>query len=98
MWVRKEMSERGERLDASVLPWQVPSGVLNLHDTPLLAAVDPYGHTMFNRQQVERQLPGEVAFLRAELDEEWHPMLDELERLMTVASDRVHRYRWFVGD
>jgi len=39
-----------------------------------------------------------VAFLREHLDEDWHPMLDELERLMAVATERVHRYLWFVGD
>ena len=62
MWVRKEMPERGERLDESPIPWKVPNAVLNLRDTPLLAAVDPYGDTMFNRPQIEKQLPREGRF------------------------------------
>jgi hypothetical protein len=40
-------------------PWKVPDGVLNLRDTPLLVAVDPYGDTVFNRFQIEQQLPKE---------------------------------------
>ena len=73
---------------------KVPGGVLNFRDTPLLLAVDPFGDTMFNRFPIERQLPREVAYLRQHtgLDE----MLDELERLMAFATERVHRYlvRW----
>ncbi|WP_332642323.1 hypothetical protein [Aeromicrobium sp.] len=98
MWVRREMPGKGERLDEGSLPWKVPQGVLNLRDTPLLVAVDPYGDTMFNRLQIERQLPREVEFVRAQLGTDWQPMLDELERLMDVATERVHRYLWFVGD
>jgi hypothetical protein len=99
MWVRKEMPERGERLDESALPWKVPQGVLNERETPLLVAVDPYGDTVFNRFQVERQLPREVALLRERLtDSHAVAMLDELERLMALATERVHRYLWFVGD
>jgi len=92
------MPERGVRIDEGALAWKVPKGVLNLRDTPLLVAVDPYGDTVFNRLQIERQLPREVAFLREELAADFHPMLDELERLMAVATDRVHRYLWFIGD
>ncbi|MEQ4205769.1 hypothetical protein [Actinopolymorpha sp. B9G3] len=98
IWVRKEMPEPGARIDEGALPWKVPQGVLNLRDTPLLVAVDPYGDTVFNRFQIERQLPREVRFLREQLDAGFQPMLDELERLMTVATERVHRYLWFVGD
>lgn len=100
MWVRKEMPERGDRIDDSgYIAWDVPSGILNLRDTPLLVAVDPYGDTVFNRFQIERQLPREVAYLRTRLtDPEQVAMLDELERLMTVATVKVHRYLWFIGD
>ena len=98
MWVRKEMPDRGERLDEGAVPWKVPEGLLNLRDTPLLVAVDPYGDTMFNRLQIERQLPREVEFVRSRLAADRQPMVDELERLMGVATERVHRYLWFVGD
>lgn len=92
--------ERGERVDDSGgIGWKVPPDVLNVLDTPLLIAVDPYGDTVFNRLQIQRQLPREVEYLRAQLTgAEVVAMLDELERLMAVATQRVHRYLWFVGD
>ena len=98
MWVRKEMPARGDRIDEGALAWKVPQGVLNFRDTPLLVAVDPYGDTVFNRFQIERQLPREVEFLREHLDLGSQPMLAELERLMAVATEHVHRYLWFIGD
>lgn len=99
MWVRKEMPERGHRLDEGSVPWRIPRSVLNLRDTPLLVGVDPYGDTVFNRFQVEQQLPREVEYLRRELEGTTErQMLDELERLMAVVTERVHRYLWFVGD
>lgn len=54
---------------------------------------------MFNRLQIERQLPREVAYLRHHLtDPAFVLMLDELERLMALATQRPHRYLWFIGD
>jgi hypothetical protein len=98
MWVRGEMPERGHRVDEGTVAWTVPSDILNRRDTPMLVGVDPYGDTVFNRLQIERQLPREVEYLRAKLSIEAGPMLDEVERLMGVATERVHRYLWFVGD
>lgn len=98
MWVRKEMPERGERIDEGALAWKVHQGVLNVRETPLFVAIDPYGDTVFNRFQIQRQLPREIEFLRKHLEVGDQPMLDELERLMAVATERVHRYLWFVGD
>ena len=74
-------------------------GVLNLRDTPLLVAVDPLGDTVFNRFQCSQQLPREIAYLREHLRSDAElAMLDELERLVTITLERVHRYLWFVGD
>lgn len=98
MWVRTEMSERGDRIDEGALAWKIPQGVLTIRDTPLLVGVDRYGDTVFNRQQIRRQLPDEVEFLRAHLDLDGQTMLDELERLMGVAVERPHQYLWFIGD
>lgn len=99
MWVRKEMPEPGARLAEGTVAWKVPPGILNFRDTPLLVAVDPYGDTVFNHFQIERQLPREVEYLREQLtSSEAIEMLDELERLMAVATERVHRYLWFIGD
>lgn len=99
MWVRDEMPERSERIAEGAVPWKVPGGVLNLRDSPLLVAVDPYGDTVFNRFQIEQQLPREIAYLRQHLTSNADvAMLDELDRLADLATERVHRYLWFVGD
>ncbi|WP_156743779.1 hypothetical protein [Occultella aeris] len=98
MWVRTEMPERGDRIDEGALTWTPSKEAMNFSDTPLLIAVDAYGDTVFNRLQIKWQLPREVEFLRTRLGTDRQPMLDELERLMAVATERVHRYLWFIGD
>ena len=99
MWVRKEMPERGERLAEGNAAWTPPNHLLNLRDTPLLVAVAPYGDTVFNGFQCKQQLPSEIAYLREHLHSDAETtMLDELERLIETATERVHRYLWFVGD
>jgi len=99
MWVREEMPDRGERLAEAVVAWRPPAGLLNLRDTPLLVAVDPLGDTVFNRFQCERQLPREVAYLREHLHNEADvAMLDELDRLLDMIKQGIHRYLWFIGD
>ncbi len=81
------------------MAWRVPGGILRTANTPLLLGIDPYGDTIFNRPQVEELLPREVAYLRSQLEDPAElRMLEELERLMGVATARVHRYLWFLGD
>lgn len=98
MSVRQHLLELGPSLDEGSVPWEVPRDALSIRDTPLLAGVDPYGYTVFNRVQIDDQLPREIAFLRHELDPTFHQALDELVRLIAVAKMRVHRYVWFEGD
>ena len=98
MCVRQHLIELGPAVDEGVVAWEVPQDFVYQSDTPLLAGVDPFGYTVFNRVQIERQLPSEVELMRARLTPELHPMLDELDRLVAVAKQRVHRYVWFVGD
>jgi hypothetical protein len=98
MWVQEEGAATGVRLAESRVPWSVMSDALNATDTPLLSGVDWAGDTIFNRIQIARLLPREVDHLRARLLQPEHQeMLDELERLMTMALKDVHRYLWFVG-
>lgn len=68
MSVRQHLLELGPSLDEGSVPWEVPRDALSIRDTPLLAGVDPYGYTVFNRVQIDDQLPREIAFLRHELD------------------------------
>lgn len=98
MCVRLHLLELGPPLDEGALAWELPGGLLNARDTPLLMGVDPFGYTVFNRVQIDNQLPGEVAFLRTAADPRVHAVLDELDRLIAVAQHRVHRYVWFLGD
>lgn len=54
---------------------------------------------MFNRFQLQHQLPKEIAYLRQHLtSDDEIAMLDELDRLVDRVTERVHRYLWFVGD
>jgi hypothetical protein len=99
MWVGEEMPERGERIAEGDVAWNPPNSLLNLRETPLLVAVDPYGDTVFNRFQCEQQLPREIAYLAEHLHKGTDiAMLDELKSLMEIATTRVHRYLWFIGD
>ena len=98
MWVRREGPE-GQDLEQGSVPWKVLPEVLNPRDTPLLIGVNPYGDTVFNEVQVERQLPREVAYLRSHLtDSRGIGMLDELERLIALATRDGPYYLWFVVD
>lgn len=72
----------------------MPEGVLSVRDTPLLMGVDPFGYTVFNRVQIDNQLPSEVAFLRTKPSPDVQAVLDEFERLIVVARQRVRRYVW----
>lgn len=98
MSVRLHLLELGAPLDEGVVAWDNPRDVDHRVGAPLLAGVDPYGYTVFNRVQIDNQLPQEIDFLRARLSSERHPMLDELHRLLAVARQRPHRYVWFEGD
>ena len=98
MSVRPHLLELGPPIDEGAAAWEMPRDVMSSGRTPLLAGVDPFGYTVFNRVQIDGQLPREIALLRLDLDPTFHRALDELERLIAVAKERVHRYVWFEGD
>ena len=98
MSVRQHLLELGSPLDEGTVVWEKPRDFDYRAGAPLLAGVDPYGYTVFNRVQIDNQLPDEIKFMRARLSQECHPMLSELDRLVAVARQRPHRYVWFEGD
>ena len=81
-----------------MVAWEKPRDFDYRAGAPLLAGVDPYGFTVFNRVQIDNQLPDEIEFMRARLTPERHRMLNELDRLLALARQRTHRYVWFQGD
>ncbi len=64
---------------------------------PLMAGIDPYGNTVFNRQQAVSLL-AELRTWRATCDPEQADMTDEIIRLAEACRDQSHAYLWFVGD
>ena len=65
---------------------------------PLLASIDPYGDTVFNRLQIPRFLSewAEVVSKARRQEEQW--LVSEIDRLARRCSDEVHTYLKFIGD
>ena len=80
----------------NVLGRLLPSGDAGTY--PMLASIDPYGDTVFNRPQMQRFLAewAEIS-LNAETPEE-RTLVREVEKLARRCDDGVHLYLKFVGD
>ncbi len=67
---------------------------------PLLAHVDPYGNTIYNRGQMETLLV-ELRQIRdtcPNLRQDRLAVIDELQRICTEGLKKPHRFLWFIGD
>ena len=64
---------------------------------PMLAHVDPYGDTIFNRAQMS-ELAGELTTIQADLDGEALSTARALCILIAAHGSAPHRYLWFIGD
>jgi hypothetical protein len=65
---------------------------------PMLAGIDLYGDTYFNRLQIPRflsELAGIVSKARTEED---RTLVSEIERLARRCAESVHTYVKFIGD
>ena len=65
---------------------------------PLLSGIDPYGDTIFNRQQCERLIREAEVLIAADITDEERQSLVELAGMFTLHMRRPHRYLWFSGD
>jgi hypothetical protein len=66
-------------------------------DLPLLGGVDPYDNTVFNRRQAGR-VRMELEALRASGSGEFEEVIDAIDSLIDLVSQRPHRYLFFNGD
>ena len=93
--------ERGETLKSvadpkNLLGHLLPSNDDNSH--PMLASIDRYGDTVFNRMQVERFLrEWTLVSARAQTPEE-HSLVVAIETMALRCQSEVHLYLKFVGD
>jgi hypothetical protein len=67
-------------------------------DYPMLASVDPYGDTCFNRRQVPRLLEELDRLQVADPSEERRSLIAGLRVLTGEHMRRPHTYLWFLGD
>jgi hypothetical protein len=90
-------TERGEIVYLGAIYSPPPAA----HDPiayPLLAGIDPYGDTVFNRLQVERLVAEANHLLKAASGDE-PTGLEDIEYIYaTFVRSPPHRYLWFVGD
>jgi hypothetical protein len=78
--------------------WYDPfAGSADRHRFPMLAYVDPYGNTVFNRTQMSAVLE-DLATIQLELDGVALTTARALGVLIATYGDQPHRYLWFIGD
>jgi len=65
---------------------------------PLLSAIDPYGDTIFNREQMRRLVLECEALSSLDMSELEQTALRSLIAACEEHSRKAHRYLWFVGD
>ncbi len=66
-------------------------------DCPMLASIDPYGDTIFNRVQMDRFLR-EWRALGHQSDSDAQSLVWTIEQMAVRCRDEVHLYLKFVGD
>ena len=88
----------GERIASSIdVSFNSMVEMAVLAELHLLANVDPYDDTVFNRSQVGT-LVREVALLRRLHPDQEADAIRELGRLANLVEEKPHRYLVFVGD
>jgi len=85
------------RVATSPHPYLLWQHARDLDGFPMLSSVDPYGDTIFNRQQVERVVEELATLSSGELSAAERSSLVELRGLCDETLLRPHRYLWFVG-
>jgi hypothetical protein len=97
--LQSEFGERHEFLaDESNLLGRKLLGYPDPREFPMLASIDYYGNTTFNRMQIERFLEEwETLFAKATTPEEF-ALLDAVRRLGQRTRETVHQYLVFIGD
>jgi hypothetical protein len=82
-----------KNLLAGLLPQAEKSGAY-----PMLAGIDPYGDTVFNRIQMPRFLFEWVDVVAGARSEEDRELVLEIARMARRCAAEVHTYLKFIGD
>lgn len=88
---------RGETVVRLSWPYDPPLEAWSATDCPLLSGVDPYGDTIFNRQQMQR-LADEIRSLLPSASPEQRVTLTALALTCQRGQSPPHQYLWFIGD
>ncbi|MER5978565.1 hypothetical protein ABT142_18915 [Streptomyces sp. NPDC001857] len=91
--VRGDSGEAVARAEAGV-EWTVGFPDLSATEFPMLWALTPYGHAVFNQRQIPLLL-AELDRLPAACGGEW---VGQVRELCQVVERGTHLYLWFVGD
>jgi hypothetical protein len=94
MQVRQELRGAVVATAACGLPWETTLAGLDQGAFPMLAALDPYGDAVFNRQQIPALLK-ELDQLPLERGGTW---VAEVRTLCELVSQKTHHYILFIGD
>jgi hypothetical protein len=106
VWVCDERQQRLASLQdvLHLVPPPLPPGwyepLVGLQDRrrfPMLAHIDPQGHTIFNRAQMSMLLE-ELATILPDLDGVALSTARGMRILVEAHGSKPHRYLWFVGD
>jgi hypothetical protein len=93
--------EFGGKLESVADPKNLLGRLLPRNDDysqPMLASIDPYGDTVFNRTQIERFLrEWSLVSAKAQTSEE-HSLIEAVEKVALRCRDEVHLYLRFIGD
>jgi hypothetical protein len=93
--------EFGGRIDSVADPKNLLGQWLPAHNDrshPMLASIDPYGDTVFNRLQIERLLSEWVEIETQAQTSEERELVLRIKSLAHRCQDEVHLYLKFVGD
>jgi hypothetical protein len=93
--------EHGERLESVVDPTNLLGRLLPPNDDrsyPMLASIDPYGDTVFNRVQIERFLVEWAAISTSAQSSEERSLVAAVEKMALRCHGEVHLYLKFIGD
>jgi hypothetical protein len=93
--------EHGERLESVIDPTNLLGRLLPPNDDrsyPMLASIDSYGDTVFNRVQIERFLLEWAAISTSAQSSEERSLVAAVEKMALRCHGAVHLYLKFIGD
>jgi hypothetical protein len=94
-------SESGEQLDFIADEKNLLDTIIGdpePHSFPMLASIDRYGDTTFNRNQLDMFLSEWESLFSNTRDREEILLLEKIKQMAISATQGVHQYLVFIGD